>query len=92
MAGTTNPMLLALKGHITVLFLDQQVVEGEYITQDIHNIFITVDNEPVMIPRSQIRYIKGTTISQIEVDTSQDSFGESAGVPDQALIAAPKLS
>lgn len=66
--------LLTFKGQVTVHYVDGRTLEGELSTQDAWNIFLTVDNEPVMIPRSQIMYIKGTAGQPIERDTSHESF------------------
>lgn len=66
----SKPLQFALKGAVAVYYLDGEIVEGVFATQDAYNIFITVDNEPVMIPRQQIRYIKGLAGQGIEPDTS----------------------
>lgn len=63
-----NISLLALKGQITVEFMDGDTLEGEFTAQDALNIFVAVDDTPVMIPRSQIRYIKGRPQQSIEED------------------------
>jgi hypothetical protein len=63
-----NLFLLALKGQITVEFIDGNTLEGEFAAQDALNIFVTVDETPIMIPRSQIRYIKGRPEQSIEED------------------------
>lgn len=67
---TNKPYLLTLKGRITVHFLDSQTVEGELIAQDAFNVFLTIDQAPLMIPRSQIRYIKGQPGQVIAADTA----------------------
>ncbi len=69
--------VLTLKGRITVHFLDGNTLEGEIATQDEFNIFLTINNQPYMIPRSQIRYITGAPDQQVERDTSQKDFLES---------------
>ena len=66
--------LLALKGPVTVYFVDGRTLQGQFTTQDAWNIFLMVDDEPMMIPRSQILYIKGTAGQQIERDASQQAF------------------
>lgn len=66
--------LLTLTGQIIVHFVDGNTLEGEYITQDALNIFVRVDNEPLMIPRSQIRYLMGGQGQQVEKDDSQVDF------------------
>ena len=71
-----NPFLLTVKGQITVHFIDGQTLEGEFVTQDELNIFVMVDNEPMMIPRSQIRYIRGKQGQSIEKDDSQATLAE----------------
>lgn len=73
---SNNLPLLTLKGLVAIHFLDGDVLEGEFASQDIFNIFLLVEGEPVMIPRSQIRYIVGRQEQAIEVDTS--SFGSKA--------------
>ena len=72
--STDNPKLLTLKGEVSVHFLDGQVIEGKFASQDAFNIFLMVEGEPTMIPRHQIRYIKGNQGQQIEADTSQQNF------------------
>jgi hypothetical protein len=74
-----NLFLLTLKGQITVHFMDGHTLEGKFVTQDELNIFVMVNNEPMMIPRSQIRYIKGEPGQPIEKDDSQAAFEMGAG-------------
>ncbi len=69
-----NTPLLTLRGLISVHYMDGDVLDGEFTTQDAYNIFIKVGNEAVMIPRNQIRFIKGRQEQSIEVDTSQNKF------------------
>jgi sRNA-binding regulator protein Hfq len=78
-----NPSLLTLKGQVTIHFLDGDVVEGDFATQDEFNIFLTVGGEPMMVPRSQIRFIKGRQGQQIEEDTSQSDFFDARPVPEE---------
>jgi len=66
--------LLTLKGQILIEFIDGDTLEGEFVTQDALNIFVKIDGEPVMISRSQIRFIKGRQSQQIEKDQSQVEF------------------
>jgi len=73
--------LLALTGQIAVHFLDGDIIEGEFTTQDAYNIFVTVDNEPMMIPRHQIKFIKGKHVDQLAADNSQSSFGQAQPAP-----------
>ncbi|MCB0166718.1 MAG: FHA domain-containing protein [Anaerolineae bacterium] len=68
MVSSAAPPLLAIKGQVTVNFVDGQVIEGEFKAQDAFNIFLIVSNEPIMIPRVQIRFIKGAHVEQLEVD------------------------
>ena len=82
-----NPPLLTLKGQIAVHFLDGAILEGDFATQDAFNIFLTVEDEPVMVPRQQIRYIKGTQAQPIEADTSQQTIAAPEQV--QAEVASP---
>ncbi|GAB4432450.1 MAG: hypothetical protein Kow0031_13840 [Anaerolineae bacterium] len=83
---TGKPLRFALKGMIAVHYLDGEVVEGVFAAQDAYNIFITVSNEPVMIPRQQIRYIKGLAGQGIEPDTSLE---EAAGEPEEVPAEEP---
>ena len=76
---SNTPSLFTLNGQIAVHFVDGAVIEGGFATQDAYNIFVTVDGEPVMIPRSQIKFIKGTQGQSIEPDTSQNNLLESEG-------------
>ncbi|MCB0208068.1 MAG: FHA domain-containing protein [Anaerolineae bacterium] len=69
MVSAGAPPLLAIEGHVTVYFTDGELLEGEYKAQDMFNIFLIVSNEPVMIPRAQIRYIKGKSPEKIVPDT-----------------------
>jgi hypothetical protein len=82
-----NPVLLTLTGQVSVHFLDGHIIEGEFASQDSLNIFLIVDGEPVMIPRGQIRFIKGIKGQQIEVDISQDLL-LSAKLPQEAITQA----
>jgi hypothetical protein len=74
--------LLTLKGQVTVHLIDGHTLDGEFATQDLWNIFLMVDGEPMMIPRSQILYIKGARGQQIEPDTSQAAFFKAESAPD----------
>lgn len=78
--------LLTLKGWITIQFLDGHTLEGEFVTQDTLNIFLTVEGEPFMIPRSQIRYIKGRPGQQVEEDTSQKALASPKPEPSGPLF------
>lgn len=66
-----QPLLLTLTGRVTVHFMDGQSLAGEFISQDMFNIFLTVDSEPLMIPRSQIKFIQGRPGQTVEPDKSQ---------------------
>jgi hypothetical protein len=61
--------LLALKGRVTVHFIDGSTLEGEFATQDAYNIFLDFEDGPMMIPRSQVKFIKGKPGQPIETDT-----------------------
>lgn len=63
----TSP-ILTIEGQVTAHFIDGQALEGEYKAQDAFNIFLIVAGEPVMIPRTQIRFIKGKHPNQIAID------------------------
>lgn len=65
------PPLLAIEGRVTAHFIDGHTLEGEYKAQDTFNIFLIVSDEPVMIPRSQLRFIKGKDPEQIMVDSAR---------------------
>ncbi len=61
--------LLSIQGMVTVHFMDGQTLGGEFLTQDELHIFLKVDQEPMMIPRSQIRFIKGKPGQAVGTDT-----------------------
>lgn len=82
--------LLALTGQIAVHFLDGDIIEGEFTTQDAYNIFVTVDNEPMMIPRHQIKFIKGKHVDQLAADNSQSNFGQAQPAPATAPSPKPE--
>ncbi len=84
-AYSHTPSLLTLKGSISVHFLDGEIISGEFTTQDAFNIFLTVDDKPMMIPRHQIRFIKGQENQPIEIDTSQASFQASPLEADELI-------
>jgi hypothetical protein len=92
-AKLTNHLLLALKGTISIHYLDDTVLQGEYVSQDIFNIFVKVDGKPLMVPRSQIRYIEGGHIEQLEEDTSQAAFVKDeliqAEIPTPSSVEPP---
>ncbi len=75
-----NRSTLTLKGRVTVRFIEGHSLDGELVAQDRWNIFVKVDNQPVMIPRSQVLYIKGQPGQQIEPDTSQEILAKSKSV------------
>jgi hypothetical protein len=66
--------LLTINGLVSVQFLDGNVLEGNFAAQDIFNVFLKIEGEPVMIPRSQIRFIRGRQGQAIEIDTSHPWF------------------
>ncbi len=74
MSAAPSPSLLTFQGDVSIHYLDGTVIEGEFITQDIYNIFLTVEGERLMIPRAQIRYIKAAHSQQITVDNSQEKL------------------
>ncbi|HEX9926886.1 MAG TPA: FHA domain-containing protein [Anaerolineae bacterium] len=90
--------LFTLNGQITIHFMDGQTLEGVFATQDTFNVFLTVGNEPLMIPRNQIKFIRGRAGQSIEPDTSQRNFGQapidadtlkslqSVSEPDEAIF------
>ncbi len=82
--------LFALKGTITIQFVDGKSLRGEFVTQDRFNIFVRVNDEPLMIPRTQIRYVKGQTGQPIAQDDSvagfaQDSARRPAETTEEAI-------
>lgn len=83
---TNETSLFTLKGSIAVHFMDGEILAGVYATQDAFNIFITVNDEPVMIPRQQIRYIKGLAGQGIEPDTGPDAPTDDA--PTQVPLSS----
>jgi len=70
MSYAKTPSLLTIKGQVSVQFLDGQIMEGEFVSQDQFNIFLKKNDEPIMIPRAQIRFIKGKQVEQITEDDS----------------------
>jgi len=62
--------LLALHGSIAVEYLDGAILEGEFAAQDAYNIFIRIAGEVRMIPRIQIRMIRGLAGQSAEPDTT----------------------
>ncbi|MDM8529904.1 FHA domain-containing protein [Anaerolineales bacterium HSG25] len=82
--------MLALEGEITVHFIDEQTVVGIYLAQDDHHIVIKVDDAPLIIPRLQIRFIKGQSGQALIKDDSQTRYGEiSDGTPRQGTSPHP---
>ena len=75
--------LLTLKGQVTVHFIDDRTLQGEIMAQDSLNIFLTSDQQPVMISRSQIRYIKGASGQTVEPDTRSQQAAQAT--PEQAV-------
>lgn len=73
--------LFALHGTIAVEYLDGTTLEGEFAAQDAFNIFVLVNNLPQMIPRLQIRLIRGLAGQSIEEDTT----------PVPHMVAPPAL-
>jgi hypothetical protein len=75
--------VLRLTGQVTVRFVAGHSLTGKFAAQDQWNIFLLVDNQPVMIPRDQILYLKGEAGQGIERDTSQeDHSGAESDVTD----------
>ncbi len=75
-ANTRQPYYLRISGLVTVHYMDGETVQGEINAQDEANIFLTVDdNEPLLIPRLQIRCVRGTHGQVIEPDLSPQTFG-----------------
>ncbi|MEM7346053.1 MAG: FHA domain-containing protein [Chloroflexota bacterium] len=77
-----NVFLLTLNGQVTLHFMDGQTVVGEFAKQDEANIFLMVDGAPLMIPRNQIRYIKGSADQAIERDEASMADQPSASAED----------
>ncbi len=70
--STNKTSLFTLKGLIVIHYLDGERIEGLFAAQDAYNIFLNVNGEPVMIPRHQIRMIKGLHGQPIEPDTAPE--------------------
>ena len=90
-----NSPLFAIKGQVAVHYLDGSVVEGEFVTQDPFNIFVNVEGEAVLIPRVQIKWIKGLSGQPIEPDQSQGEFvdkKDSGGGPEQPVHTETKAA
>lgn len=66
-----KPYGLTLKGAVTVHYLDGQTLEGEIAAQDELNIWLTIGDTPYLIPRHQIRYIKGRPGQAIEAEPAE---------------------
>lgn len=90
-----KPYGLTLKGVVTVHYLDGQTLEGEIAAQDELNIWLTIDDTPYLIPRQQIRYVKGQPGQPIEPEPDEtelpaDPFAYLQAVPvPQVLQEAP---
>ncbi|MBN1995776.1 MAG: FHA domain-containing protein [Anaerolineae bacterium] len=100
MPAKDNPLkakdlfLLTLKGWVTVQFLDGDTLDGEFLTQDELNVFIQVGDEPIMIPRSQIRCLRGRPGQSVEQDDSRPVLlqtGVGASGLDAKEIDAPPM-
>ncbi len=95
-------ILFTFKGRVTVFFMDGYSLDGELIQQDLFNIYLLVDDQPRMIPRSQIRYIQGRPGQQPVPDiASLKAFSEIEPVQtdladlsafDTAAMASPRLA
>ena len=83
-----KPFLLTLKGRITVHYMDGQTLEGEITAQDELNIWLMIDDAPHLIPRSQIRYIKGESGQQIEPETALHIPDEAESTPAETSPAS----
>lgn len=67
---TNEHVLLTFKGLICIQYLDGEIVSGEFVAQDAYNVFLNVNGESLMIPRQQIRMIKGLQGQRIEADNA----------------------
>lgn len=95
-------ILFTFKGRVTVFFMDGYSLDGELIQQDLFNIYLLVDDQPRMIPRSQIRYIQGRPGQQPVPDVaSLKAFSEIEPVQtdlvdlsafDTAAMVSPRLA
>ncbi|MDX1521920.1 MAG: FHA domain-containing protein [Anaerolineae bacterium] len=86
-----NNQLLSIKGPIKVHFMDNQTLEGEFATQDAFNIFLVVNDEPHMIPRNQIRFIKGSAGQEIGPDTSTSNLSDPPVEVEDGTAKTPHL-
>ncbi len=75
---TQTPYVLTFGGPVTLYFLDGLALAGEIAAQDDFNLFLKVDDAPVLIPRSQIRYVKGQVGQPI---VSAGTLSETAATP-----------
>jgi len=64
--ATKEVYALSIKGTVTLYFIDGQTLTGEITAQDTFNIFLQVDDAPVMISRQQVHYIKGEPGQAVE--------------------------
>jgi hypothetical protein len=81
-----NLFLQALKGQITIHFVDGDTLEGEFLSQDELNIFLKIHDEPIMIPRSQIRFIRGISGQRPEPDQQVET--KQPGLVEQDLAGS----
>jgi hypothetical protein len=83
--------IFTLKGRVAVQFLDGEILEGEYAAQDLYNIFLTVEEQPVMIPRLQIRLITSVAGRPIEPDEwlAAAQTGPVAPAHAEVVVTAP---
>lgn len=86
-----KPFGLTLKGNVTVHYLDGQTLEGEIAAQDELNIWLTIDDTPYLIPRHQIRYIKGRPGQPIEPEPAETALPADPFARLQAVPMPPAL-
>ena len=92
-SSSKNLFALTLKGQVTIHFIDGTTLDGEFVAQDELNIFLKVDDAPLMIPRSQVRYIKGKQGQSLERDEALAAMLETnAGATPPAPPKADALS
>ncbi|RME77845.1 MAG: FHA domain-containing protein [Chloroflexi bacterium] len=87
---SVDAWLYTLKGKVVVHFVDGQTLEGELVKQDVLNFFLQVEDEPWLVPRSQVLFIQAAAGQPIEPDTESLPLLEEAGLsvpPSLAEIA-----
>jgi hypothetical protein len=69
--------------------MDGQTLEGEITAQDELNLWLMIDDTPHLIPRNQIRYVKGEPGQRIEPETALHIPDEAESTPVETVPASP---